>query len=166
MRDAAPSDPAVGDAAGGLTRGWHPDPANPARERWHDGTTFTESTHRALRKPTLFGAGYDRSMWPGANAAARRARRASDVASIVFVLSIVGVIVIPFVAWAFTAVGVGMLALAVTATAQVVLGVRAVRRAPADGGLGISIIVVAQGSIYLLIGAGYLVIRLAVALVA
>ncbi len=145
-------------------RGWHPDPADPKRERWHDGRGFTDHTHRALRKPSMFGADYDRSMWPGANVAAGRARRASDVASIVFGLLVIGVFLIPFVPWAFTAIGIGMLGLAMSSTAQVVLGVRGVRRAAIDGGLGMSIIVVAQGSIYLFISAAYLVLRLSITL--
>ena len=147
-----------------LARGWHPDPEDPRRERWHDGAAFTPHTHRALRKPSLFGGDYDRSMWTGANTAAARARRASDVASIAFAVSMVLVILIPFAPWAFTALGVGMLIIAVAATAQVVLGQRGIRRAPADGGLGMSIIVVAQGSIYLLIALAYLALRLTLSL--
>lgn len=112
----------------------------------------------------MFGADYDRSMWPGANVAAGRARRASDVASIIFGLLLIGVFLIPFVPWAFTAIGIGMLGLAMSSTAQVVLGVRGVRRAPIDGGLGMSIIVIAQGSIYMVISAAYLVVRLLIAL--
>lgn len=163
MTESAGHAPAETVEHEGVPRGWHPNPENPKRERWHDGVRFTEHTHRALRRPSMFGAAYDRSMWPGANADARGARRASDVASVLFFLVIVGLIMIPTVPWAFTVVGIGMFAIAIASTLQVALGVRAVRRASLDGGLGIAVIVIVQGSIYLFLAAVYLALRLALA---
>ena len=146
-------------------RGWHPDPSNPQRERWHDGVAFTEHTHRALRRASYLGAGYDRSMWPGANHDARIAQRASNVSSIIFLLAFIGVLAIVAFPVAFTVIGILMLLLAVSATAQVLFGARGWRRASVDGALGIAITVVLQGAIYLLISVGYLVTRVVFALI-
>lgn len=156
---AAP--PSGDDATTGSARGWYPDPTDPRRERWHDGEGFTNHTHRSLRRASVFGADVDRSMWSGANVAARNARRASDAATVLFLLSIVGVVIGPSAPWAPTAVGIMLWALTGAAALQILLGVRGVARARRDGGLALSVSVIAQGSVYLLVGLGYLLLRFA-----
>ena len=148
----------------GAARGWYPDPQNPARERWHDGVAFTEHTHRALRNPSMLGADFDRSLWPGANLDARRAQRAGHVSFVLFLLVIIAVALIPVVPWAFTAVGIGMLGIAMAAALQVAIGVRAARKARIVGGLGASLTAVFQGLMQLVLAMAYFAFRIWLAL--
>lgn len=142
-------------------RGWHPDPADPKRERWHDGRAFTQHTHRALRRASYLGAELDRSMWPGANVDARRAQSVSYASSLAFLLVIACLLAfaLALVPWASTALGIAMFLFAVFASAQVYFGIRGIKRASRDGGMGIAISVVLQGSIFFVMSVGYLTAR-------
>lgn len=140
-------------------RGWHPDPADPKRERWHDGRAFTQHTHRALRRASYLGAELDRSMWPGANENARLAQRLSYATSLAFLLAIACVVAMALVPWASTALGIVMLLFAAVASAQVYFGIRGIKRASREGGIGTAISVVFQGLISLVLGVGYLIAR-------
>jgi hypothetical protein len=145
-------------------RGWHPDPSDEKRERWHDGRDFTKHTHRALRRPTFLGAAYDRSMWPGANADARKAQHASTVSSVFFLVAIVGFVSSLAVPWLLNILGVIMLLFAASATVQVMLALRGIRRSAIDGALAVAITTLVQGSLYALISFGYLVTRVVLAI--
>lgn len=157
------ADPLVGEGAPepaiSYERGWHPDPAAPKRERWHDGRAFTQHTHRALRRASYLGAELDRSMWPGANENARLAQRLSYATSLAFLLAVACFLAMSLVPWASTALGIVMLLLAAFASAQVYFGIRGIKRASRDGGIGIAISVVFQGLIYLVLSVGYLMAR-------
>ncbi len=85
----------------------------------------------------------------------------SYASSLAFLLVIACLLAFAFalVTWASTALGIAMFLFAVFSSAQVYFGIRGIKRASRDGGMGIAISVVLQGSIVFVMSVGYLTAR-------
>ena len=153
------------DVTARIARGWYPDPEDATRERWYDGAEWTPHTHRALGRASMFGAAYDRGMWPGPNRLARLARRYSAISLFLFLGALLATLILDRSVEIMTVAGIGMLALAATATAQTVLAARAVRRARLEGAMTLSVIHLVQGSFYVFFSGLYLLMGLVIAIV-
>jgi hypothetical protein len=130
---------------------WYPDPHDPARERWWDGETWTDATHRRVRT-NLYGDAYTRSLWAGANRAARIAQLFNLGALLVLIVGLILTVaaladggskvlplVLSFIGLALAGVGLRF--------AIVALG-----RAPRLGAKGLAVYQLVSASISLLLG--------------
>ncbi|WP_168916658.1 DUF2510 domain-containing protein [Microcella flavibacter] len=134
-----PDDVDEGDSDG-VRPGWQPDPERPGYERWFDGSDLIGPAEKEPGPFSAFSPAVTRSMRPGPNRDAARAR-----ASIIAVL--LGFVLQQFAAARALPVpgleptGVVLLALMISASAAIITAVfaaRALRRAPRLGGRGIS----------------------------
>jgi len=135
-------------------RGWYTDPGIPGRDRWWNGTNWTEFTHRsASPRRSMFGPTYARAFWAGPNRAAGRSLFVARLAVIASLLGIVLAVTASRAESTPLAVVVAVLVLAgvVLSLIGVVFGIAGVRRSSIQGAQVLAIWGLVLSSLWLLI---------------